>query len=163
VPGDTRPGEAPVLGRNGFYVWRDFAGLMVARRSAARPAVRRAPGRKPAAGTRAQGRRPGDPRPDKGDGEAAVRARIAKLPQGSRAMVAKIHSILRKRAPDLAPTVKWGHLVYLRNGKMVLYVAGHTKHARFGRMAKGMPSVEFRDVGEVNERSVAGVLRDVPR
>ena len=92
-----------------------------------------------------------------------MEARIAKLPDGSRPMVVKLHRIIRKLAPDLAPSVKWGHLVYLRSGKMALYVAGHARHVRIGPMVKGMPSTVFRDAGEIDEAAVAAVLKQVPK
>jgi len=58
------------------------------------------------------------------DGEAAVLANIAALPEPYRAMGERLHAIVRASAPALAPKVWYGMPAYARDGKVVCFFRG---------------------------------------
>ena len=107
------------------------------------------------------------PRADKGDGEAAVQARIAALQEPSKSIVAKLHKLVRKHAPELTPTVRWGFAVYSRDGKMLVVASPYTKYARLGFTqdagVKGKDQfIEYTSVDQVDEAKVAALLARIP-
>ena len=61
------------------------------------------------------------PRADKSDGEAAVLAKIAQMPEPFRAMGERLHDIITKSAPGLTPRVWYGMPGYAKNGKCVCF------------------------------------------
>jgi hypothetical protein len=110
--------------------------------------------------------RPGPaPRADKGDGEAAVQTRIAALQEPSRSILAKLHALVRKHAPGLTPTVRWGFAVYMREGKMMVVASPFTKYARLGFTrdanvdASGEYFIEYTDASQVDEAKVVALLK----
>ena len=64
--------------------------------------------------------RPG-PRADKADGESAVLAKIAALPQPDRAMGERLHAIIKANAPALSPKTWYGMPAYAKDGKVVCF------------------------------------------
>jgi hypothetical protein len=64
--------------------------------------------------------RPG-PRADKADGESAVLAKIAEMPQPDRAICERLHAIIKASAPALAPKLWYGMPAYARDGKVVCF------------------------------------------
>jgi uncharacterized protein YdhG (YjbR/CyaY superfamily) len=83
---------------------------------------------------KAEGRR--GPRADKADGERAVLAKIAELPQPDRAMAERLHAIITASAPALAPKTWYGMPAYAKGGKVVCYFTPASKfkerYATFG-------------------------------
>ena len=79
--------------------------------------------------------RPGSPA-DKADGEAAVLAKIAEMPQPDRAMAKRLHAIIKASAPVLAPKTWYGMPAYARDGKVVCFFQSAQKfksrYATFG-------------------------------
>lgn len=71
-------------------------------------------------------RRPSDhPEPGSGaDGERAVLATIAELPEPYRAMGERLHSLIRERAPALSPRLWYGMPAYARDGRVVCFFRG---------------------------------------
>jgi len=68
----------------------------------------------------------------KADGESAVLAALAKMSAADRALGKRIHAIVKKSAPDLAPKTWYGMPAYAnRDGKVVVF---------------------FRDAGKFKER-----------
>jgi hypothetical protein len=61
---------------------------------------------------------------DKGDGEDAVLANIAAMPDPYRAMGERLHAIIRASAPDLTPRVWYGMPAYAKDGKVVCFFRG---------------------------------------
>src|SRR5579885_2238337 len=55
------------------------------------------------------------------DGEAAVLAKIAELPQPDRAMAERLHAIIKASAPTLSPKTWYGMPAYARDGKIVCF------------------------------------------
>jgi uncharacterized protein YdhG (YjbR/CyaY superfamily) len=67
---------------------------------------------------------PPDHRADKTDGESAVLANIAAMPEPYRAMGERLHAIIRASAPVLTPKVWYGMPAYARDGKVVCFFRG---------------------------------------
>ncbi len=111
------------------------------------------------AGTRAAVKVP--PRKDKGDGEAAVQARIAALTEPSRSILARLHPMVMKHATGLDPVVRYGFAIYLRDGKMVLVAAPREAYVSFGYTNDAgieREPVKFESADEVDEATVASFV-----
>src|SRR6266850_1039057 len=66
-------------------------------------------------------------RADKADGEGAVLAKIAALPQPDRAMAERLHAIIKANAPALSPKTWYGMPAYAKDGKVVCFFQGAQK------------------------------------
>ena len=64
--------------------------------------------------------RPG-PRADKADGESAVLATIAAMPEPDRALGERLHAIIKGSAPALLPRLWYGMPAYAKEGKVVCF------------------------------------------
>jgi uncharacterized protein YdhG (YjbR/CyaY superfamily) len=60
-------------------------------------------------------------RAGKADGELAVLAKIAELPESDRAMAERLHAIIKASAPDLSPKTWYGMPAYAKEGKVVCF------------------------------------------
>jgi len=58
---------------------------------------------------------------DKADGETAVLAKIAALPQPDRAMGERLHAIIKANAPGLSPRTWYGMPAYAKDGNVVCF------------------------------------------
>ena len=71
-----------------------------------------------------------------GDGETALLAKIAEMPEPDRAMAHRLHAIVKASAPDLSPKTWYGMPAYARGGKVVCYFqSAHkfkSRYATFG-------------------------------
>jgi hypothetical protein len=74
---------------------------------------------------KAAGRR--GPRADKADGERAVLAKLAEMPEPDRAMGERLHAIIKASAPGLSPRLWYGMPAYARDGKVVCFFQGAQK------------------------------------
>ena len=76
------------------------------------------------------------PRADKADGEGAVLAKIAEMPDPERAMAKRLHAIIKASAPALLPKTWYGMPAYAKDGKVVCYFQSaqkfNTRYASFG-------------------------------
>jgi hypothetical protein len=81
--------------------------------------------------------RPG-PRADKADGESAVLAKIAEMPEPDRALGERLHAIIKASAPALSPRLWYGMPAYAKDGKVVCFFQSaqkfKTRYATFGFM-----------------------------
>ena len=68
---------------------------------------------------KAEGRR--GPRADTADGESAVLAQIAAMPEPDRALGERLHAIVKASAPALAPRLWYGMPAYAKDGKVVCF------------------------------------------
>jgi uncharacterized protein YdhG (YjbR/CyaY superfamily) len=72
----------------------------------------------------------------KGEGEAAVLAKIAEMPKADRAMAKRIHAIVEAAAPELIPRTWYGMPAYSKDGKVICYFQSADKfkarYATFG-------------------------------
>jgi hypothetical protein len=76
------------------------------------------------------------PRADKADGESAVLAKIAEMPEADRAMAERLHAVIRASAPALSPKTWYGQPAYAKDGKVVCFFQAaqkfNTRYATFG-------------------------------
>lgn len=101
------------------------------------------------------------PRKDKGDGEAAVQARIAALGEPSRSILARLHPLIMKHAVGLDPVVRYGFAIYLRGGKMVLVAAPRKAYVSFGYTNDAgidLEPLKFTSADQVDETQVASIV-----
>ena len=61
------------------------------------------------------------PRADKADGESAVLATIAAMPELDRALGERLHAIIKASAPALSPRLWYGMPAYAKDGKVVCF------------------------------------------
>jgi len=73
---------------------------------------------------------------DKADGEGAVLAKIAEMPEPDRAMAKRLHAIIKASAPALSPKTWYGMPAYAKDGKVVCFFQSaqkfKTRYATFG-------------------------------
>ena len=73
---------------------------------------------------------------DRAEGESAVRAAIAAMPEPERAMAARLHEIITAAAPALSPKTWYGMPAYARDGKVVCFFQSaqkfNTRYATLG-------------------------------
>jgi hypothetical protein len=65
-------------------------------------------------------KKPGS-RADKKDGESAVLAKIAEMPEPDRSMGERIHAIIKASAPALSPRLWYGMPAYAKDGKVICF------------------------------------------
>ena len=63
----------------------------------------------------------------KADGESAVLAAIAAMPEPYRAMGERLHAIIKASAPVLSPKTWYGMPAYAKDGKVVCFFRGGEK------------------------------------
>src|SRR6266852_3929359 len=76
------------------------------------------------------------PRAGKADGESAVLAKIAEMPEPDRAMAERLHAIIKGSAPALSPRTWYGMPAYAKDGNVVCFFQSaqkfKTRYATFG-------------------------------
>ena len=72
----------------------------------------------------------------KADGESAVLAKIAEMPEPDRAIGKRLHAIIKATAPALSPRLWYGMPAYAKDGKVVCFFQNaqkfKTRYATFG-------------------------------
>jgi uncharacterized protein YdhG (YjbR/CyaY superfamily) len=72
----------------------------------------------------------------KADGESALLAKIAEMPEPDRAMAKRLHAIIKATAPALSPKTWYGMPAYAKEGKVICYFTPASKfnsrYATFG-------------------------------
>ena len=58
---------------------------------------------------------------DRAEGESAVLAKIAEMPEPDRAMANRLHAIIKASAPALSPKLWYGMPAYAKDGKVVCF------------------------------------------
>jgi hypothetical protein len=75
-------------------------------------------------------------RADKVDGESAVLAKIAEMPEADRALGERLHAIIKASAPALSPRLWYGMPAYAKDGKVVCFFQSgqkfNTRYATLG-------------------------------
>jgi len=73
---------------------------------------------------------------NKADGEGAVLAKIAEMPEPDRAMATRLHAVIKASAPALSPKTWYGMPAYAKDGKVVCFFQSAQKfksrYATFG-------------------------------
>ncbi len=74
----------------------------------------------------------------KQDGESAVLANIAAMPDADRVIAERLHAIVKANAPDLAPRLWYSMPAYSKDGKVVCFFQSaqrfKTRYGTFGFM-----------------------------
>jgi hypothetical protein len=82
---------------------------------------------------------------DEADGESAVLAKIAEMPEPDRAMGKRLHAVIKASAPALSSRLWYGMPAYAKDGKVVCFFQSgqkfKTRYATFG----------FSDVAHLDE------------
>ena len=83
---------------------------------------------------------------DKEEGESAVLAKIAEMPEPDRAMGERLHAIIKASAPALSPKTWYGMPAYAnKDGKVVCYFqSAHKFNSRYATFG-------FNDVANLDE------------
>ena len=72
----------------------------------------------------------------KADGEKALLAKVAEMPEPDRVMAERLHAIVKASAPALSPKTWYGMPAYAKDGKVVCYFQSAAKfksrYATFG-------------------------------
>ena len=72
----------------------------------------------------------------KADGEKALLAKVAEMPEPDRVMAERLHAIVKANAPDLSPKTWYGMPAYAKDGKVVCFFQSADKfksrYATFG-------------------------------
>ena len=75
---------------------------------------------------------------NKAEGESAVLAKIAEMPEPERGMAKRLHAIIKASAPILSPKTWYGMPAYAKDGKVVCFFQSaqkfKTRYATFGFM-----------------------------
>ena len=58
---------------------------------------------------------------EKADGESAVLAKLAAMPEPDRTMGKRLHAVIKASAPALSPTLWYGMPAYAKDGKVVCF------------------------------------------
>src|SRR3989441_11832657 len=58
---------------------------------------------------------------DKEDGESAVLAKIAEMPEPDRTLGKRLHAIIKETTPALSPRLWYGMPAYAKDGKVVCF------------------------------------------
>lgn len=95
---------------------------------------------------------------DRAEGESAVLAKIAEMPEPERALAMRLHEIIKANAPVLSPKTWYGMPAYARDGKIVCFFQSaqkfNTRYATLG----------FNDSANIDEGDmwpVAYALKDL--
>lgn len=81
----------------------------------------------------------------KADGESAVLAKIAEMPEPDRATAERLHAIIKASAPVLSPKTWYGMPAYAKGGKVVCYFQSAQKfNSRYATLG-------FNDAANLDE------------
>ena len=97
-------------------------------------------------------------RANKADGESAVLASIAMMPEPYRAMGERLHAIIKASAPALTPKTWYGMPAYAKDGKVVCFFRGGNK------FKERYMTIGFNDVANLDEGNmwpIAFALKDL--
>jgi uncharacterized protein YdhG (YjbR/CyaY superfamily) len=91
---------------------------------------------------------------DRAEGESALLAKIAEMPEPDRAMAERLHAIVTTSAPDLSPKTWYGMPAYAKDGKVVCFFQGA------GKFDSRYATLRLQRHGEPRRRAhVADLLR----
>ena len=85
---------------------------------------------------------------EEANGESAVLAKIAGMPEPDRTMGKRLHAIIKASAPTLSPRLWYGMPAYARDGKMVCFFQDARK------FKTRYPSLGFSDKANLDEGSM---------
>ena len=111
------------------------------------------------------------PRADKADGENAVLAKIAEMPEPDRAMAKRLHAIIKASAPALSPKTWYGMPAYAKDGKVVCFfqsaqkfksryaTLGFNDEAKLDEGAMWPTSFALKELTAAEEAKIAALVK----
>ncbi len=82
---------------------------------------------------------------NRAEGESDVLAKIAEMPEPERAMATRLHEIITRSAPVLAPKTWYGMPAYAKDGKVVCFFqSAHKFNSRYATLG-------FNDAANLDE------------
>lgn len=105
------------------------------------------------------------------DGERAVLAKIAEMPEPDRSMAERLHAIVKASAPSLTPRTWYGMPAYAQDGKVVCFFQSAAKfkarYATFGFSDKAQlddgnmwpTSFALKELTSAEERKLAELVK----
>jgi uncharacterized protein YdhG (YjbR/CyaY superfamily) len=111
------------------------------------------------------------PRVDTADGESAVLAKIAEMPEPDRAMAKRLHAVIKASAPALSPKTWYGMPAYAKDGKVVCFFQSAQKfksrYATFGfndeanldEGAMWPTSFALKELTDAEEKRIAALVK----
>jgi uncharacterized protein YdhG (YjbR/CyaY superfamily) len=105
------------------------------------------------------------------DGESAVLAKIAEMPESDRAMAERLHALVKACAPSLSPRTWYGMPAYAKDGKVVCFFQSAAKfkarYATFGFSDKAnldhgnmWPTYfALKELTSAEEKKIAGLVK----
>ena len=109
------------------------------------------------------------------DGETALLAAIAEMPQPDRGMAERLHTIVTASAPDLLPKTWYGMPAYAKNDKVVCFFQsadkfksrfatfGFTDEANLDDGAMWPTSFGLKKLSPVEEKKISALVRKALR
>ena len=106
------------------------------------------------------------------DGESAVLAKIAEMPEPDRAMAERLHAIVKASAPSLTPRTWYGMPAYSKDGKVLCFFQSAAKfkarYATFGFSDKANlddghmwpTSFALKQLTSAEEEKIAGLVKE---
>ena len=107
----------------------------------------------------------------KADGEKALLAKVAEMPEPDRVMAERLHAIVKANAPNLSPKTWYGMPAYARDGKVVCYFQSadkfNSRYATFGFNdtanlddgAMWPTSFALKKLTEADEKKIAALVK----
>ncbi len=113
-----------------------------------------------------------DPAAERAEGEADVLAKIADMPTADRVMGERIHELVTKAAPSLAPKTYYGMPAYAKDGKVICFYKPASKFKVRYSTFEFQPDARLDDgemwpvsfaVGKLTPRSEAKIVELVKK
>jgi uncharacterized protein YdhG (YjbR/CyaY superfamily) len=111
------------------------------------------------------------PRADKANGEKAVLAKIAEMPEPDRAMAKRLHAIIKASTPVLSPKTWYGMPAYAKDGKVVCFfqsaqkfksryaTLGFNDEAKLDEGAMWATSFALKELTAAEEARIAALVK----
>ena len=108
---------------------------------------------------------------EKADGEGAVLAKIAEMPEPERSMGKRLHDIIKASAPALSPKTWYGMPAYARDGKVVCFfqsaqkfkaryaTLGFSDEAKLDEGAMWPTSFALKELSAADEARIAALVK----
>jgi uncharacterized protein YdhG (YjbR/CyaY superfamily) len=105
------------------------------------------------------------------DGERAVLAKIAEMPQPDRAMAERLHEIVKASAPELSPKTWYGMPAYAKDGKVVCFfqsaqkfnsryaTLGFSDEANLDEVAMWANSFALKELSATEEAKISALVK----
>jgi uncharacterized protein YdhG (YjbR/CyaY superfamily) len=114
-------------------------------------------------------------RGSKADGESDVLAKIKEMPKADRVMAERLHALVTKVAPDLAPRTWYGMPAYAKDGKVLCFfqsgakfksryaTLGFSDRASLDKDDMWPTSFALQKLGDAEEKKIAALVKKAIR